>query len=50
MWSGECGGVTLECVCASSAQILLELISGLPSYDPRRNPKDLVSPFYMSAQ
>lgn len=24
-------------------QILLELISGLPSFDPHRNPKDLVS-------
>ena len=35
---------TLSHFKGACTQILLEIISGLPSYDPRRDPKDLVSP------
>jgi len=34
--------IALNCCALLLVQILLEMISGLPSYDPRRTPKDLV--------
>jgi hypothetical protein len=35
--------IRFKVVVINTNQILLELISGLPSFDPLRNPKDLVS-------